>query len=112
VGEHTERLGVQIVQHQEFDVVAFETLSNVKEAQAICHLLRTEPTGKPAWLSFSCKDGASLSHGENFARDAVPLALEVIFFLSVSTTESSILRIRPWPAVMCRQTVCERSISY
>ena len=68
---------IQIVQDQAFDVIAFETLSNLKEAQAICHLLRSEPMGKPAWLSFGCKDGASLTHGESFARDAVPLTLEV-----------------------------------
>ena len=73
---------MQTVQDQEFDVIAFETLSNLKEAQAICHLLRTEPTGKPAWLSFGCKDGTSLTHGESFARDAVPLTLEVSFQIS------------------------------
>jgi homocysteine S-methyltransferase len=81
VGELTEQPGVQVVQHQEFDVLAFETLSNVKEAQAICHLLRTEAIEKPAWLSFSCKDGVSLSHGESFAKDALPLAFEVMSYL-------------------------------
>ena len=75
---------MQTVQDQEFDIIAFETISNLKEAQAICHLLRTESMGKPAWLSFGCKDGASLTHGESFARDAVPLTLGVNFPISNS----------------------------
>jgi hypothetical protein len=70
-------LDVQVVQDQDFDVIAFETISNLKEAQAICHLLKTEPSGKPAWLSFGCKDGATLTHGESLAKDVVPLTFEV-----------------------------------
>ena len=68
---------MQAVQSKEFDMIAFETVPSLKEGQAIAHLLRTEPPGKPAWLTFNCKDTKSLSHGESFAEDAVPLAFEV-----------------------------------
>ena len=69
---------LQAVQHKEFDVIAFETVPSLKEGQAIAHLLRTELVGQPAWLTFNCKDMESLSHGESFAKDAVPLAVEVM----------------------------------
>lgn len=52
-------------------------MPTLREGQAIVHLLKTEPPGKPAWLTFNCKDTSSLSHGESFAEEAVPLAFEV-----------------------------------
>ena len=57
-------------------MIAFETLPCLKEAQAIAHLLRTELPGRPAWLTFNCRDEARLSNGEDFAKEAVPLAFE------------------------------------
>ena len=39
-------------------MIAFETLPCLKEAQAIAHLLRTELPGRPAWLTFNCRDEA------------------------------------------------------
>lgn len=67
------------MQHKDFDVVAFETVPTLKEGQAIAHLLRTEGPGKPAWLTFNCKNETLLTHGEGFADQAVPLAFEVLF---------------------------------
>ena len=67
---------LQAVESEAYDVIAFETLPCLKEAQAIAHLLRTEPPGRPAWLTFNCRDEASLSNGEDFAKEAVPLAFE------------------------------------
>ena len=36
------------------DLIAFETVPNIKEAEALVDLLREFPNSK-AWLSFSCK---------------------------------------------------------
>lgn len=36
------------------DLIAFETIPSVKEAEALVELLREFPDSK-AWLSFSCK---------------------------------------------------------
>lgn len=56
------------------DVFAFETIPSMLEAEALLELL-TEFPGKLAWLSFSCRDGASVSHGEAFS-DCVQMALQ------------------------------------
>ena len=63
---------------EDFDVIAFETLASVKEAKAIMYLLHTESINKPAWLTFSCKDEVHTSHGEVFAEELAPLALQVL----------------------------------
>ena len=48
------------------DVIAFETIPCLLEAQALAHLLAEFPETW-AWLSFSAKDGEHISHGEKFA---------------------------------------------
>ncbi|XP_023195481.1 uncharacterized protein LOC102220606 isoform X1 [Xiphophorus maculatus] len=54
------------------DLVAFETIPSIKEAQAVVELLREFPDCN-AWLSFSCKDEKHISDGSPFV-DAVRLA--------------------------------------
>ncbi|KAJ3599262.1 hypothetical protein NHX12_033225 [Muraenolepis orangiensis] len=54
------------------DLVAFETIPSVKEAEALLELLREFPSCR-AWLSFSCKDGRSLCDGSLFL-EAVRMA--------------------------------------
>ncbi|KAG2483737.1 hypothetical protein HYH03_017392 [Edaphochlamys debaryana] len=69
---HAARL--EPVRHRpEIDLIAFETVPCVKEAEAIIQLLRRERYGKPAWISFSCRDAVHTCHGEDFAAAAVPL---------------------------------------
>jgi homocysteine S-methyltransferase len=51
------------------DVVAFETVPCLLEAEALVRLLEEFP-GTPAWISFSCRDERHLCHGETLA-DAV-----------------------------------------
>lgn len=75
--EFCKDCNIQEVEGEDFDVIAFETVPALKEAQAIAHLLRTEPPGKPAWLTFNCRDDTRLADGSDFAKDAVPLAFEV-----------------------------------
>ncbi|XP_053178856.1 homocysteine S-methyltransferase YbgG [Scomber japonicus] len=54
------------------DLIAFETIPSIKEAEALVELLREFPNSK-AWLSFSCKDGKCISDGSSFT-DAVQIA--------------------------------------
>jgi homocysteine S-methyltransferase len=48
------------------DIVAFETIPSLVEAEAIVRLLDEVPD-VPAWMSFSCRSGQEVSHGEPFA---------------------------------------------
>lgn len=54
------------------DLLACETLPCLVEGEALARLLEEFPE-VPAWLSFSCRDGEHLRHGEKFA-DAAALA--------------------------------------
>jgi len=54
------------------DLFAFETIPSRLEAEALMEVLAEFPE-RHAWLSFSCKDGAQVSHGEAFA-DCAALA--------------------------------------
>lgn len=54
------------------DLIAFETIPSIKEAEALVELLKEFPNSK-AWISFSCKDGRCISDGSPFT-DAVKIA--------------------------------------
>lgn len=56
------------------DLFAFETIPSPLEAEVLIDLLAEYP-GKSAWLSFSCRNGAQVCHGESFA-DCAALADE------------------------------------
>jgi homocysteine S-methyltransferase len=52
------------------DLVAFETIPTIREAEVLVDLL--DEVDVPAWLSYSCRDGSTTSAGEPIA-DAVVL---------------------------------------
>lgn len=52
------------------DLLAFETIPTVREAEVLVRLL--DEVSIPAWLSFSCRDGGSTSAGEPIS-DAIAL---------------------------------------
>ena len=54
------------------DVLAMETIPSILEAEALVTILQRVPD-VPAWISFSCSDGARISDGTPFA-DAAGLA--------------------------------------
>lgn len=58
---HRRRL--EVLADSDADLFAFETIPSLPEAECIAGLLSAFP-GKPAWISFSCRDGAHVSHGE------------------------------------------------
>jgi len=49
------------------DYLAFETFPSLMEAQAVLKWLQENSPQAKAWVSFSCKDGNHLCHGEAFA---------------------------------------------
>jgi homocysteine S-methyltransferase len=55
------------------DVIAFETLPCLREALVLAELLEEHPQ-MTAWLSFSCRDDAHNSEGEDIGRCAAALA--------------------------------------
>jgi homocysteine S-methyltransferase len=65
VSFHAERLAV--LQSTEADLVAFETVPSLVEAEAIVTALRRYPH-IGAWISFSCKDETHTGHGEQLAQ--------------------------------------------
>jgi homocysteine S-methyltransferase len=64
---HRPRL--EVLAATEADIIAFETIPSLLEAEALLEVLAEYPA-KPAWLSFSCKDGKHVSHGELFSECA------------------------------------------
>jgi homocysteine S-methyltransferase len=48
------------------DLLAMETIPSLREAEILLRALEDFPAAQ-AWLSFSCRDGHRLSHGESFA---------------------------------------------
>lgn len=60
---------MEILADTHADLFAFETIPSLLEAQALLELLAEFP-GREAWLSFSCRDGEYVSHGEPFAECA------------------------------------------
>ena len=68
---HRERLRLLAEAHP--DIIAFETLPSLLEAEALVEELRTHPQ-LSCWLSFSCRDGRRISDGTPLALCAARLA--------------------------------------
>lgn len=60
---------IEILAQGGADLFALETIPSMEEAWALVELLREFPDIQ-AWLSFSCRDGNHVSHGEVFAECA------------------------------------------
>ncbi len=65
---------MEVLADTDADLFAFETIPSLLEAEALLELLREFPAMR-AWLSFSCRDGEHISHGERFS-DGIALACE------------------------------------
>jgi len=70
---HAPRLAQLI--YAEPDLLAFETIPCLAEAEVLMELLQGFPD-QPAFLSYSCRDGQHISNGETF-REAVAIAKDI-----------------------------------
>ena len=59
---HAERLA--IAAQTGADMVALETIPSLEEARAILRALESLPELQSAWISFTCRDGRHVAHGE------------------------------------------------
>ena len=75
VAFHRERIGVLAATQdaQTPDLLAFETLPSLQEAEAIGEALSPWPN-LAAWFSFTCKDGQHVAHGELLSECAATVA--------------------------------------
>ncbi|XP_062535752.1 AP2-associated protein kinase 1 isoform X2 [Armigeres subalbatus] len=55
------------------DALAIETIPCRMEADALLELMTAEHPTIRFWISFQCKDGSTLAHGESFAETAIGL---------------------------------------
>jgi homocysteine S-methyltransferase len=71
------------------DLLAFETLPSLLEAEAIAELLeeRAAAASPPAWMSFSCRNDREVSHGEPFGECVrIASAAEKVVAVGVNCT--------------------------
>jgi homocysteine S-methyltransferase len=73
---HEDKLNIFKPLLSHVDFIMFETIPSYLEAQAICSLLQEERLDIPCLISFSCKSGEEVSHGESFV-DCVQLCSKV-----------------------------------
>ncbi len=60
------RRQLDVLARSSADLIAFETVPSRREAEAIMRLLEEFPDLR-AWISFSCRNGTQVSHGESFS---------------------------------------------
>ncbi len=74
---HRERIEVLAAAEEEWrpDLLAFETLPSLEEAEAIAQALAEFP-GLKCWFSFTCRNGIEVAHGERLS-DCTSLAAEL-----------------------------------
>ncbi len=75
VSFHSQRIEVlaTVNEADRPDLLAFETLPSLDEAQAIGEAFAAGP-GLPAWFSFTCRDSAHVAHGERLSACAAAVA--------------------------------------
>jgi len=61
---------IQALLDAEVDLLAFETIPCIQEANALIALLREIPHAR-AWISFSCRDGQFMADGSEFQKVAM-----------------------------------------
>lgn len=69
------------------DVLAFETIPSMLEAEAVVTLLEEIPNAPPAWVSFSCRSAIEICHGEPLAKCfAATGASEAVLAVGINCT--------------------------
>jgi homocysteine S-methyltransferase len=70
---HAERLAIAAQTGADF--VALETIPSLEEARAILRALQISPQVPATWISFTCRDGQNVAHGESL-RDCAEAAAD------------------------------------
>ncbi|KND01176.1 uncharacterized protein SPPG_04267 [Spizellomyces punctatus DAOM BR117] len=82
---HSQKARI-LVNQPGIDILAFETVPCLMEAQAIAHACKTDPllSQTPAWVTFSCRGDmkGEVCHGENLT-DCVAALLDVPSIVAV-----------------------------
>jgi homocysteine S-methyltransferase len=76
------RMRLQVLSEGQPDLLAIETIPEIKEAEAILELLHEQDIKIPFWVTFSCKDDRHISSGE-FFKDAVALVSGIVGAIGV-----------------------------
>lgn len=71
--EDFHRRRTEVIAQAGADLLAFETIPSLPEAECIARVLEASPRGR-AWISFSARDDAQVSHGESFTDCVAALA--------------------------------------
>lgn len=66
IEDHHRKRFESFVDHTSADFLAFETIPNLMEVEAILNLLKTRPKAK-AWISVICKDEDHLVNGDKLS---------------------------------------------
>lgn len=76
---------IHLLAHSTADILACETIPSFREAMVLAQILQN--TNKPAWVSFSCKDGRSISDGTPIAKCAALFSRHpTVFAIGVNCT--------------------------
>jgi homocysteine S-methyltransferase len=76
---------INLLAHSTADMLACETIPGFREAMVLSEIL--EGTNKPAWVSFSCKDGKHISDGTPIERCAALFSRHpTVFAIGVNCT--------------------------
>ena len=97
---HAPRL--EALASAEPDLLAVETIPSLPEARALVRALQTVPE-VPAWISFSCRDGAHLCDGSAF-EDAVDVASASGSVVAVGVNCTSPLHVLSLVELAARRT--------
>jgi len=60
------RRRIEVLLDTRADLLAMETIPALREAEVLLRVLEEFPDAR-AWLSYSCRDGTAICHGESFA---------------------------------------------
>jgi homocysteine S-methyltransferase len=107
---HRHRL--RLLEESGADLLAFETIPSLVEAEALVRLL-AERDGPPAWLSFQARDGESLADGVNCVPPA--LVASLLGRLAAATTKPLIAypnRGDAWDAAHRRWITGGKSVAF
>lgn len=87
------RARIEVLADTDADLLACETIPSLAEAEALVRTLEAFPD-TPAWISFSCRDGRHVGHGELFS-DCIAVAASCASVVAVGLNCTAPLHVEP-----------------